>query len=149
MKPIMTQSADVEFIFKNFQTVAVVGLSPNPERDSHEVAAYMQSKGWRVIPVNPVASAQGVKILGETVYPSLTEAAHHEHIQLVDCFRKSEDIPGLVDEAITISAPALWMQLGIFHSQAAQKARAAGLRVVEDRCLLIEHRKLSQSRFSA
>jgi uncharacterized protein len=144
----MPPLSDAVFVLENYHTVAVVGLSPNPERDSHEVAAYMQSKGWRVIPVNPVASAQGAKILGETVYPSLTEAARHERIELVDCFRKSEDIPGLVDEAIAIGVPALWMQLGIFHTQAAEKARAAGVRVVEDRCLLIEHRKLSQKRYS-
>jgi uncharacterized protein len=130
---------DVLHILTHCRTVAVVGLSPKPERDSHEVAAYIQSQGWRVIPVNPVASAQGINILGETVYPSLTEAAKHERIDLVNCFRNSEDIPPIAAEAIAIGAQTLWMQLGIAHADAAQQARACGLRVVENRCLLIDH----------
>ena len=136
----MSLPPDVLHILTQCRTVAVVGLSPKEHRDSHEVAAYMQSQGWRVIPVNPVASAQGLKILGETVYPSLTEAAQHAHIDLVDCFRNSEDIPPIAQEAIGIGAKALWMQLGIANDPAAQQARQAGLRVVENRCLLIDHR---------
>lgn len=142
----MSLPSDVLHILDQCRTVAVVGLSPKPERDSHEVAAYMQAQGWRVIPVNPIASSQGIRILGETVYPSLTEAAKHESIDLVDCFRNSEDIPPIASEAIAIGAKALWMQLGISHPGAAVQARAAGMRVVENRCLLIDHR--AQAGFS-
>jgi predicted CoA-binding protein len=141
----MTLPPDVLHILQHCRTVAVVGLSPKAHRDSHEVAAYMQAQGWRVIPVNPVASAQGIQILGETVYPNLIEAAKVVKIDLVDCFRNSEDIPPIADEAIAIGAQALWMQLGIAHPQAASKAREAGLRVVENRCLLIDHRALLHS----
>jgi predicted CoA-binding protein len=141
----MTLPPDVLHILQHCRTVAVVGLSPKAHRDSHEVAAYMQAQGWRVIPVNPVASAQGIQILGETVYPNLIEAAKVVKIDLVDCFRNSDDIPPIADEAIAIGAQALWMQLGIAHPQAASKAREAGLRVVENRCLLIDHRALLHS----
>lgn len=141
----MTLPPDVLHILQHCRTVAVVGLSPKAHRDSHEVAAYMQAQGWRVIPVNPVASAQGIQILGETVYPNLIEAAKVVKIDLVDCFRNSDDIPPIADEAIAIGAQALWMQLGIAHPQAASKAREAGLRVVENRCLLIDHHALLHS----
>jgi uncharacterized protein len=115
--------------------VAVVGLSPKPHRDSFGVARYMQAHGWRIVPINPNAD----EILGEKAYPSLTQAARHERIDLVDCFRNSADIPPIVDEAIAIGAKAVWMQLGIEHAAAADKARAAGLLVVQDRCLKIDH----------
>jgi predicted CoA-binding protein len=141
----MTLPPEVLHILQYCRTVAVVGLSPKAHRDSHEVAAYMQAQGWRVIPVNPVASAQGIQILGETVYPSLIEAAKVVKIDLVDCFRNSDDIPPIADEAIAIGAQAIWMQLGIAHPQAASKAREAGLRVVENRCLLIDHHALLHS----
>ena len=132
----------VRAILRDCRTVAVVGLSPRPERDSHRVARYMQRQGWRIVPVNPVAAGQ--TILGEPVYGSLAEAAKHERIDLVDCFRNSADIPPIVDEAIAIGAPALWLQLGVQHAGAAAKARAAGLRVVENRCLMVDHANHSQ-----
>ena len=118
------------------RTVAVVGLSPKTHRDSYEVAEYLQSHGWRIIPVNPLAKVPS--ILGERVYDSLTQAAAHENIDLVDCFRNSEDIPPIVDEAIALGLGAVWMQLGIEHAEAAAKARQAGLRVVENRCIKID-----------
>jgi predicted CoA-binding protein len=127
----------LQHILKHYRTVAVVGLSPKTHRDSHEVAAYMQSKGWRIIPINPNA----LEILGEPAYPSLSEAAKVERIELVNVFRNSEDIPPVVDEAIAIGAPAIWMQLGIAHEAAAARARAAGMHVVQNRCLLVEHRR--------
>jgi predicted CoA-binding protein len=133
----MPHDHDVDWILRHCRTVAVVGLSPRPERDSHRVARYMQTQGWRVVPVNPVAAGQ--TILGEPVYPSLTEAARHARIELVDCFRNSADIPPVVDEAIAIGAQAVWMQLGVEHAQAADRARNAGLRVVQNRCLMIDH----------
>ncbi len=128
---------DIAWVLAHCRAVAVVGLSPKPHRDSHQVARYMQAQGWRIVPVNPVAA--GTSILGETVYPSLTEAARHERIELVNCFRNSADIPPLVDEAIAIGAQAVWMQLGMAHEAAAARARQAGLRVVQNRCLKIDH----------
>ncbi|MFZ3128651.1 MAG: CoA-binding protein [Rhodoferax sp.] len=122
-------------ILEQCRTVAVVGLSPKPHRDSHEVAQYMQSRGWRIIPINPNAST----ILGETAYPSLAEAARHHRIELVNVFRNSADVPPVVAEAIAIGARAVWLQLGIAHEEAAAQARAAGLMVVQNKCLMVEH----------
>ena len=99
----------------------------------------MQSHGWRIIPVNP--AAQVTEILGEKVYASLTDAAKAEQIDLVDVFRRSEEVPPVADEAIAIGAKALWLQLGIEHTESATKARAAGLQVVQNKCLLVEHRR--------
>ena len=130
-----TLNHTITHILTSYRTVAVVGLSPKPHRDSNEVAAYMQAHGWRIVPINPNAS----EVLGETCYATLTEAAQHEHIELVNCFRNSADIPPIVDEAIAIGAKAVWMQLDIEHAAAAEKARAAGLLVVENRCLKIDH----------
>lgn len=129
------QNEVIDDILKNCRTVAVVGLSPKPHRDSFAVARYMQAQGWRIVPVNPNAS----EILGEKAYPSLSEAARHERIELVNCFRNSADIPPIVDEAIAIGAKAIWMQLGVEHAAAAAKAAAAGLAVVQNRCLKIDH----------
>ncbi len=133
----MDQDDDIRWVLRHCRTVAVVGLSPKPHRDSYQVARYMQARGWRIVPVNPMAAGQ--TILGEPVYPSLTEAARHERIELVDCFRNSADIPPIVDEAIAIGALAVWMQLGVDHEAAAERARQAGLRVVQNRCLKIDH----------
>lgn len=132
-------------ILSESRTVAVVGLSPKPERASHEVAAYLQSHGYRIVPVNP--SCAGQQILGETVYASLQEAADAlapagQRIDIVDCFRKAEEIAPVARDAIAIRASCLWMQLGIENRQAADLARAAGLDVVMDHCMKIEHRNL-------
>ena len=126
------------YILTHCRTIAVVGLSPKPHRASFDVARYMQGHGYRIIPVNPNAT----EVLGEKAYASLTEAAQHEHIDLVNCFRNSEDIPPIVDEAIAIGAKAIWMQLGIRHPAAAAQAEAAGLLVVQDHCLMVDHRVL-------
>ncbi len=128
-------------ILNHCRTIAVVGLSPKPHRASFDVARYMQANGYRIIPVNPNAA----EVLGEKAYSTLAEAAKHEKIDLVNCFRNSEDIPPVVDEAIAIGAKAVWMQLGIAHAQAAAKAEEAGLLVVQDHCIKIDHRVL-QSR---
>ena len=135
----MTQVDDISHILKNHRTVAVVGLSPKSHRDSYEIASYMQRQGWRVVPINP--AAQVSEILGEKVYPNLLEAAKHEQIDLVNVFRNSADVPPVAQEAIAIGAKALWLQLGIEHVAAAEKARAAGLLVVQNKCLLVEHRR--------
>lgn len=125
--------------------MAVVGLSRNPEKASHEVAEYLQMNGYQVVPVNPVYAGQ--QILGENVYASLQEAADFlaargQRIDIVDCFRRSEDIPPLAKDAIAVRAGCLWMQLGIENRAAADLARAAGLDVVMNHCMKIEHRAL-------
>ena len=125
-------------ILNTCRTVAVVGLSDQPHRASFDIARYLQAQGYRVIPVNPNVS----EVLGEKAYPSLLDAAQHEQIDLVNCFRNSPDIPPVVDEAIAIGAKAVWMQLGISHADAAAKAEAAGLLVVQDHCIKIDHRVL-------
>ena len=128
---------DMAHILIHCRTVAVVGLSPKPHRDSYAVSQYMQAQGWHIVPINPNASS----ILGETAYPSLSEAAQHHRIDLVNVFRNIADVPPVVDEAIAIGVQAVWLQMGVVHEVAAEKARVAGLRVVQDRCLMVEHRK--------
>lgn len=116
------------------KVIAVVGLSDRPERDSHGVARYLQRAGYRVIPVNP----QATEILGEKAYPDLR--AVPDKVDIVDVFRRPEFVPEIVEAAIQIGAKAVWMQLGVVHEQAAARARAAGLEVVMDRCIAVEHR---------
>ncbi len=120
------------------KTIAVVGLSPKPHRDSFRVSKYMQDHGFRIVPINPNAP----EVLGEHAYASLTEAAQHVHIDMVNCFRNSEDIPPIAAEAIAIGAKSLWLQIGVAHDAAAAHAAAAGLMVVQNRCLMVEHRQL-------
>ena len=124
------------------RTIAVVGLSSKPERASHEVASYLQQHGHRVIPVNPTYAGQS--ILGEHCYATLTQAAReHGVIEVVQCFRKPEDVLAAAEEAVSIGARCLWMQLGIVNEQAAQLAKKAGMMVVMDRCMKIEHMALT------
>ena len=129
------------------RTIAVVGLSPQWHRPSHFAAQYMQAHGYRIVPVNPLVASAGGSILGQTAYASVTEAARAlaaqgRRIDMVDCFRRSEDIAPLADEAIAIGAACLWLQLGVVNEEAAARARAAGLDVVQDRCVKIEHARL-------
>ena len=136
---------DILQILKTCKTIAVVGLSPKVHRDSYEVAEYMQSQGYRIIPINPVAAAPNspnTTILGEKVYATLVDAAKVEKIDMVDCFRNSADIPPIATESVQIKAQVLWMQLGIENEAAKTEAVEAGLSVVENRCLLIEHRRI-------
>ena len=135
----MTDDATICHILATCKTIAVVGLSPKPHRASFDVSRYMQAHGWRIIPINPAAVASGATILGEKVYATLLEAAQHETIDLVNVFRNAEDVPPVVDEAIVIGAQAVWLQLGITHDAALEKARAAGLQVIQDKCLKVEH----------
>jgi uncharacterized protein len=107
-------------------------------RPSYGVAEYLQNAGYRIIPVNPLEN----EVLGEKAYASLDDIP--EHVDIVDVFRRSEYVPEIVEAAIRIGAGAVWMQEGVAHEQAAARARAAGLSVVEDRCILKEHRKLSR-----
>ena len=131
----------IHSILQNCRTIAVVGLSPKPQRDSHHVAEYLQQQGYRIVPINPMAT----EILGERCWPSLTEAAQHLgalRIDLVDVFRNSADVPPIADEAIAIGAQALWLQLGVQNDTACERARAAGLQVVQNHCVLVEHQRL-------
>ncbi|MBI2728020.1 MAG: CoA-binding protein [Polaromonas sp.] len=131
----------IPHILKNYRTIAVVGLSHKPHRASFDVSRYMQGHGYRIIPINP----NEIEVLGEKAYATLTAAAQHEKIDLVNCFRNSEDIPPIVDEAIAIGAKAVWMQLGISNPEAAARAEEAGLLTVQDHCLKIDHRVLLSS----
>jgi predicted CoA-binding protein len=129
-----TPADEIGKLLKTAKTIAVVGLSDSPLRPSHGVSAYMQSNGYRIIPVNP--SIKGA--LGEKAVASLSEIK--EKIDIVDVFRRSEFVPEVVDEAIRLKIPAIWMQEGVVHEAAAEKASKAGLFVVMDRCILKEHR---------
>jgi hypothetical protein len=129
------------------RTLAVVGLSPQWHRPSYFAAKYMQSHGYRIIPVNPLVAAEGGSILGERCFSSVVEAAQAVaqqggRIDLVDCFRKSDDIPPLAEEAIAIGARCLWLQLGVVNEAAAERAEDAGLQVIQNRCVKIEHARL-------
>ena len=135
----LTEPQAVAHILAHCRTVAVVGLSPKAHRESYEVAHYMQAHGWRIVPVNPVAAASGQPILGEKVYATLTDAAQHEALDLVDVFRNSEDVPPVVDEATSLGLKALWLQLGISNDEALARAQAAGMVAVQNRCLKIDH----------
>jgi predicted CoA-binding protein len=123
-------------LLKSSRTIAVVGLSSRRVRPSYGVAEYMQHNGYRIIPVNP----QEQTVLGEKCYPDLDSIP--DRVDIVDIFRRSEFVPGIVDAAIRIGARAVWMQEGVVHEAAAEKAAAAGLAVVMDRCILKEHRHL-------
>lgn len=149
MNPDHTPQSDLQamtHILATCRTVAVVGLSPKPHRDSFKVSRYMQAQGWRVVPVNPLVAGRGEHILGEPVYASLTEAAKAEVIDLVNVFRNSDDVPPVVEEAMALKLPSLWLQLGVRHDGAAALARAAGLHVVQDRCLMVEHARHAPQR---
>ena len=129
------------------RTIAVVGLSPQWHRPSYFAAKYMQSHGYRIIPVNPLVAAEGGSILGERCFASVVEAAQAVaaqggRIDLVDCFRKSADIPPLAEEAIATGARCLWLQLGVRNDDAAERAEATGLQVIQNRCVKIEHARL-------
>jgi predicted CoA-binding protein len=126
-------------ILRRNRTVAMVGASPNWNRPSYFAMKYLQRKGYRVIPVNPVAVGQ--TILGETVVPDL--ASIDVPVDVVDVFRRADAVPAIVEEAIRIKARVLWLQLGVVHQEAAARAEAAGLQVVQDRCMKIEFGRLS------
>ncbi|MFM8552221.1 MAG: CoA-binding protein [Nitrospiraceae bacterium] len=137
MSSITSSPETIRRIFDECRTIAVVGLSSNPTRPSYGVAVFMQQQGYRIIPVNPLE----MPVLGEQAYPSL--AAVPEQVELVSVFRKSEEAGKVVDEAIKIGARAVWLQEGVIDAAAAQRAKAAGLLVVMDRCWKKEYRRLA------
>jgi len=129
---------DEEKILATYHTVAVVGLSPDPNRPSHKVAAYLADHGYEIIPVNPDVR----DILGRPSYPDLQSVPRA--VEVVDIFRRSEEVLPIVDEAIKIGAKAVWMQEGVINEEAAARARDAGLLVVMNKCMFKEHRRLSK-----
>ena len=120
------------------RTIAVVGLSDKPERDSNEVARYLKAVGYRILPVNPTLT----EVLGERAYPSLSAIPPDIPIDIVDVFRRSDQVPPVVDEAIARSAKAIWMQLGVEHPEAAARAESRGVPVVQNLCIMVQHRRL-------
>jgi len=132
---------EIRDILKSYRTVAVVGLSRDPAKDSHRVAKYLQSEGYRIIPVNPFAE----EILGEKSYKSLRDVP--EPVEIVDVFRPSEQVSTVVEDAIKLknrtgTPKVVWMQLGIVNREAAKRAEEAGFTVIMDRCMMIEHKRL-------
>ncbi len=131
----ITDAERISALLKSAKTIAVVGLTDSPLRPSYEVSHYMQSKGYRIIPVNPNITES----LGEKAYPSLLDVP--DKIDIVNVFRRSEAVPEVIEQAIRIKAPAIWMQEGVVHHPAAEKARQSGIFVVMDKCILKEHIK--------
>lgn len=135
-----SNQTDIADFLEHTKTIAVVGLSDNPLRPSHMVASYMQSQGYRIIPVNPNCKS----ILGETCYPDLLEIPTSIQVDMVNIFRKVDAVPLIVEEAIQRRVQGIWMQEGISHRAAAEKAASAGLWVVMNRCLMVEHQYVSR-----
>src|SRR5260370_4300354 len=133
--PTQTQPDAILELLKKYKTIAVVGLSSNPMRPSFGVTEYMQEAGYRIIPVNPNER----EVLGEKSYARLEDVA--EKIDIVNIFRRAEEVPAVVESAIRIGVKVVWMQSGIENEEAAERARAAGLAVIEDACILVEHKK--------
>ena len=131
-------SERIKDILKGYHTIAVVGLSPKPERDSHKVARYLQDKGYNVVPINPGQK----EILGKPCYPNLKAVPFP--VEIVDIFRRPDAIGPIVGDAITIGAKAVWMQLGIANNEAARTALDAGLEVVMSKCIKIEHMNMEK-----
>jgi predicted CoA-binding protein len=125
----------IQDLLKRSKTIAVVGISDDPERPSHDVASYLRKQGYTVIPINPkLDSWEGIK-----AYPSLKDIPKDMKVDVVDIFRKGEFVPSIVDEAIAIGAKAIWMQLGVDSEEGRRKVEAAGLQVVTNKCMKIEH----------
>jgi predicted CoA-binding protein len=135
---IQASAEEISGILKDYQVIAVVGLSADPGRPSHQVAHYLQLHGYRIVPVNPGCQ----EILGEKCYASLRDIPFP--VEVVDIFRKVEAIPGIVEEAIALGAKVIWMQQGLEEPGSGQKARQAGLAVVMDRCMKVEHQQRQQ-----
>lgn len=129
----LSETKQIAKLLKNAKTIAVAGLSDNPARTSYRVSHYMQLQGYRIIPVNPTIT----EALGEKAYATLADVP--DKIDIVNVFRRSEFVPEVVEEAIRLKVPAIWMQEGVVHEEAAEKARRAGIFVVMDKCILKAH----------
>lgn len=129
---------EIETIFNEIKTIAIVGLSPKVDRDSNRVGKYLQSQGYKIIPVNPTQN----QILGEKSYPSLLDIP--QQIDAVDIFRKSEAVPEIVNEAINKGTSVIWMQLGVVNNEAAKDACEANIKVVMNKCMMREHLRITQ-----
>lgn len=136
---------DTHQILKKTKTIAIVGISNKPERDSYKVAAYLQEQGYQIIAINPLLA--GTSVLNTMCYESLVKAKEQTSldIDIVDCFRKSEDILPIVEDAIQVNAKCIWMQLGIVNLEAESLAKQKGMEVVMDLCTKIEHKKMMVS----
>jgi predicted CoA-binding protein len=130
--------SELAAILRHARTIAVVGLSDKPERDSNEVARYLQSQGYRIVPVNPALT----EVLGERAYPSLSAIPESIRVDIVDVFRRSEQVPPVVDEALARRDKVIWMQLGVESPAATEKARAQAATVIENACIMQVHRRL-------
>lgn len=137
--PSVPESPEVVSILRNARRIAVVGLSPRPERPSHSVSRYLQKAGYTVIPIR-LATVD--PILGERVYPDLPSAARAGPIDIVNVFRQPSALPGLVEDIIAVQPKLVWLQLGVVHQESARRIEAAGIPVVMDRCLAVEHNYL-------
>jgi predicted CoA-binding protein len=128
---------ELRALYRSVRSIAIVGLSRRNDRASHPIATYLQSLGYRIYPVNPNASG---RILGQTVYRDLKSLP--QKVDVVQVFRRSEDVPQVIEEAIAVKAPIVWLQLGVVNDQAAERARQAGIRIVVNKCMLEEHLRL-------
>ncbi|MGN6317333.1 CoA-binding protein [Trinickia sp.] len=143
----MNEPETLKRILNRDRVIAVVGLSTHPYRPSHSVAAYMQSHGYRIVPINPAYANDTAGVLGERCYASLADAAHAlaqegAAIDMVDVFRRPEEVAAVVEQAIAIEAKSVWLQVGVVNEEAAERARAAGLDVAMNVCVKIEHERL-------
>ena len=137
----MALDNQIRELLKTARTIAVVGLSDKSWRPSYDVAAYLRAAGYTIVPINPRVK----QVLGYTAYPDLITAARAQPIDLVDVFRKPEFVPEIVEQTIAIGAQAIWLQLGVIHREAARRAHEAGLIVVMDRCIKVEHQRWRES----
>lgn len=133
----MLSDTEIRALLSQARTIAIVGMSDRPDRPSYSIAEFLQQKGYRILPVNPNLREP---VLGERPYASLRDVT--EHIDIVDIFRRSEYVPPIVEDAIAIGADVIWMQLGVINQAAAERAQAAGIKVLINRCIAIEHRRL-------
>ena len=137
---MLTSDQEIRELLTAARTVAVVGISDDPERDSYMVAEFLQRQGYRIIPVNPRLVNLNIQVLGEKPYATLRDVP--EKIDIVDIFRRPETVMPVVEDAIAAGAGAVWMQLSIVNEEAAARAEAAGLNVVMNRCMAVEYRRL-------
>ena len=136
----MLADGEIRIVLQRARTIAIVGMSANPNRDSYAVGRFLQRNGYQIVPVNPNLTAP---VLGEQPYAALRDVPFH--IDIVDIFRRSEFVPDVIEQALAVRADVVWMQLGVIHQAAAKRAQAAGLGVVMDRCTAIEHRRLMRA----